>query len=204
LVCLRLTVENRTWREVVRRAQQIGAPWDTVAVAMTVPVLRRMLARLARPAHLERAEVEQEALAAVAIALRTVDLNSADVGRELFSAAGRAVNRLAYAACRQARRETREAAVHLGRPGSSAALAGGQQSDDVGDDRSEYAVLAQAVQARVVGVTDARLIARTRLEGEPMRRLADEQGVNVRQLYRHRAAAEQHLAAYLKNQLLDQ
>lgn len=82
-------LREQTWREVVRRAQQLGRPWDTVAVAMTVPVLRRMLARLARPAHLERAEVEQEALAAVATAVHTVDVNAADVGRELFSAADR-------------------------------------------------------------------------------------------------------------------
>ncbi|GDY46479.1 hypothetical protein SANT12839_073610 [Streptomyces antimycoticus] len=63
----------RTWSEVVRRAHELGEPWPVVAVAMTVPVLRRMLSRLARPAHLERQEVEQEALAAVAVALAGVD-----------------------------------------------------------------------------------------------------------------------------------
>jgi hypothetical protein len=34
-----------------------------------------------------------------------------------------------------------------------------------------------------------------------MRRLADERGVSVRQLYRHRTAAEQHLAAHLQGRL---
>lgn len=59
-------------------------------------------------------------------------------------------------------------------------------------------MLALAVQAGVVNVGEARLIARTRLEGEPMSRLAAERGVSMRQLYRHRCTAEQHLAAHLR------
>ncbi|MGW0734487.1 hypothetical protein [Streptomyces sp. NPDC002851] len=201
----------RTWREVVRRAQRLGAPWDTVAVAMTVPVLWRMMARLARPVHLERAEVEQEALAAVACALPDVDTETADVGRELFAAADRAVHRLVYAARRQAVREAAADGVHLGRlvayrsasadcartpDVEHAALSG--EGGESGEGRDEYTVLALAVRDGVVDVDEARLIARTRLEGEPMRRLADERGVSVRQLYRHRTAAEEHLAAHLR------
>lgn len=198
----------RCWREVVRRAQQIGEPWGTVAVAMTVPVLRRMLSRLARPAHLERAEVEQEALAAVATTLPAVDIETADVGRELFSAADRAVHRLAYAARRQAVRETCVDSVHLGRltalsgnavtgcsagpEAAEAAASGGE-----GEDLDEYSVLARAVHEHVLDVEEARLIARTRLNREPMQHLAVERGVSLRQLYRHRAAAEEHLAAHL-------
>ncbi|GGR67454.1 hypothetical protein GCM10010252_01500 [Streptomyces aureoverticillatus] len=53
----------------------------------------------------------------------------------------------------------------------------------------------------MVDVAEARLIARTRLDGEPMHRLAEERGVSVRQLYRHRSAAEQHLIAHLRRQL---
>ncbi|WP_399217957.1 hypothetical protein [Streptomyces sp. SAJ15] len=83
---------------MIRRAQHLGAPWDTVAVAMTVPVLRRMLAR---PAHLERAEVEQEALAAVACALRTVDASASGAARDLFAGADRAMHRLARPPCRR-------------------------------------------------------------------------------------------------------
>ncbi|MCQ4081845.1 hypothetical protein NGB36_14815 [Streptomyces sp. RB6PN25] len=204
-------LREQTWREVVRRAQQLGWPWDTVAVAMTIPVLRRMLAHLARPSHLERAEVEQEALAAVATAVHTVDAGAADVGRELFSAANRAVYRLAYAARRQAAQETEPLAqeaeprsVHPAWLAESAGPAGYRQAEQLIDtegDIDEYAVLARAVQARAVDVDEARLIARTRLEGEPMQRLAAERGVSARQLYRHRAAAEQHLTAYLKTQM---
>ncbi|MFC5247351.1 hypothetical protein [Streptomyces nigrescens] len=203
-------LREQTWSEVIRRAQRLGEPWDTVAVAMTVPVLRRMLARLAYPPHLERAEVEQEALAAVAVALPSVNADAADAARELFAAADRAVHRLAYAARRRTERETGQDAAHLGR------LAGTAHRTDrafchvnvpgakVGEEGDEYAVLVHAVRARVVGIAEAQLIARTRLGGESMQHLASERGVSVRQLYRRRAAAEQQLAVHLRHQLREQ
>ncbi|KUO19152.1 hypothetical protein [Streptomyces dysideae] len=193
----RAELREQTWREVVRRARELGEPWDVVAVAMTVPVLRRMLARLARPTHLERAEVEQEALAAVATAMRTVDPGAERLDRELFSAADRAVHRLVYAARRRASREAGQAAEHLDRLCSL-------PQPDHGEPVDELTVLARAVQARVVDVAEARLIARTRLGGESMSCLAAECGVSVRQLYRHRSAAEQHLAVHLRRQLREQ
>ncbi|AOR31011.1 hypothetical protein BFF78_08120 [Streptomyces fodineus] len=192
----RADLREQTWREVVRRAHALGEPWDVVAVAMTVPVLRRMLARLARPVHLERAEVEQEALAAVATALRTVDPSVERLDRELFSAADRAVHRLVYAARRDALRETGAHAVPLDRLCSTSQV-------DHGEPVDELTVLARAVQARVLDMAEARLIARSRLDGEPMSRLAAERGVSVRQLYRHRSAAGQYLASYLRRQLQD-
>ncbi|MCZ0972493.1 hypothetical protein O1L55_15955 [Streptomyces albulus] len=200
------TLRQHTWSEVVRRAQRLGDPWDLVAVGMTVPVLRRMLARLACPTHLERAEVEQEALAAVTSAVSTVDVETVDVARELFATADRAVNRLVYAARRRVEQETHQA-VHLSRLTRSTAQAACQATSleaGSGEARNEYAVLARAVSAHAVGVAEAQLIARTRLDGEPMQLLADERGVSVRQLYRHRAAAEQQLAAYLHHQMRDQ
>ncbi|MEU5482836.1 hypothetical protein [Streptomyces mirabilis] len=190
-------LREQTWREVIRRAHELGEPWDVVAVAMTVPVLRRMLARLARPLHLERAEVEQEALAAVAAALRTLDPGAERLDRELFSAADRAVHRLVYAARRRATRETDQAPLHLDHLCSVPQANHAEPAD-------ELTVLARAVQDRVVDVAEARLIARTRLGGEPMDRLAAERGVSVRQLYRHRSAAEQYLAAHLRWRLQEQ
>ncbi|MFJ5952492.1 hypothetical protein [Streptomyces noursei] len=201
------TLRQHTWCEVVRRAQRLGDPWDLVAVGMTVPVLRRMLARLACPTHLERAEVEQEALAAVTSAVSTVDVETVDVARELFATADRAVNRLVYAARRRVEQETGHEAVHLGRLTRSTARTACQAASlEVGSGgaRDEYAVLVRAVGVGAVGIAEAQLIARTRLAGEPMQLLADEWGVSVRQLYRHRAAAEQQLAAYLGHQMRDQ
>lgn len=193
----RAGLRERTWGEVVRRARELGEPWGVVAVAMAVPVLRRMLARLSRPAHLERAEVEQEALAAVAVALYTVDVEDGkELDRKLFNAADRAVHRLVQGAQRRARLEPGPAAEHSD-PRCS------MPQPDCGEPVDEFTVLARAVQARVINVDEARLIARTRLDGEPMSRLAAERGVSTRQLYRHRSAAEQHLAAHLRRQLLD-
>lgn len=117
---------------------------------MTVPVLRRMLARPARPAHLESAEVEQEALAAVATALRTMDPGVERLDRELFSAADRAVHRLVYAARRHATRETGANTVPLDH------LCSTSQADH-GEPVDELTVLARAVQARVLDVAEARL-----------------------------------------------
>ncbi|MFI0818613.1 hypothetical protein ACH4TX_19225 [Streptomyces sp. NPDC021098] len=186
----------QTWCEVVRRAHGLGEPWPVVAMAMTIPVLRRMLSRLARPAHLERQEVEQEALAAVAVALAEVDAGDPGVDRELFAAADRAVHRLVYAARCRGEREAGEPAVHLGRLRARASvedMEGSMVSD-------EYQVLARAVRARVVDLAEAQLIARTRLHGESMGALAGERGVSMRQLYRHRSAAEQRLASHLRHQ----
>jgi hypothetical protein len=187
-------LRERTWAEVVRRAQVLGEPWTLVAVGMTVPVLRRMLARLARPAYLERAEVEQEALAAVAVALAGADPADPQLARVLFSAADRPVHRLVRGACRRTVREVGDPAVHLGR--LHAPLTPYEGCDGQED---ELTVLARAVQGHVVDRAEAQLIARTRLGKEPMGRLAVERGVSVRQLYRHRAAAEQHLAAHLQH-----
>ncbi|MFI6350191.1 ECF-type sigma factor [Streptomyces sp. NPDC050560] len=188
-------LRRQTWQEVVTRAQRLREPWETVALAMTLPVLRRMLARLTRPAGLERADLEQEALTAVTAALRVVDMEVQDVGRELFAAADRAVHRAVYAAWRRAARESGpqpEDLDELALPGCK------DTAKSATEDADEYSVLAGAVKVQVLSVDEARLIARTRLGGELMSALAAERGVSARQLYRHRAAAEQHLAAYLR------
>lgn len=187
-------LRSRTWCEVARRAHTLGEPWSVVAVGMTIPVLRRMLARLSRPAHLERQEVEQEALAAVAVALEGVSADDPGLDRELFGAADRAVHRLIYAARRRGEREAGEPMAHLGRLCSTTSAEGDVVTD-------EHQVLVGAVRARVVDLAEAQLIARTRLYGEPMGELARERGVSTRQLYRHRSAAEQRLARHLHRPL---
>ncbi|MBL1098928.1 hypothetical protein [Streptomyces coffeae] len=186
-------LRSGTWCEVVRRAHTLGEPWSVVAAAMTIPVLRRMLARLSRPAHLERQEVEQEALTAVTVALAGVDAADPGLDRELFAAADRAVHRLVYAARRRGEREAGEPMAHLGRLHTTIGAEGEGMTD-------EHQVLACAVRARVVNLAEAQLIARTRLHGEPMGALASERGVSARQLYRHRSSAEQRLAAHLRPQ----
>ncbi|NLU66088.1 recombinase family protein [Streptomyces sp. HNM0574] len=62
-------VRVRTWDEAVVRHARQGEPWDTVAVGLIVPALRRALARLPRLAEVEHAKLEQEVLTAVAAEL---------------------------------------------------------------------------------------------------------------------------------------
>lgn len=123
-----------------------------------------------------------------------MDLGAERLDRELFSAADRAVHRVVYAAHRRANREAGPATARLDH------LCASPQADP-DEAVDEFTVLAHAVQARVVDVAEARLIARTRLDGEPMSLLAAERGVSARQLYRHRNAAEQHLTAHLRSRL---
>ncbi|WP_326690319.1 hypothetical protein OIE63_26380 [Streptomyces sp. NBC_01795] len=58
------------------------------AVGMTVPALRRTLRRHRFPKYLERAEVEQTALAAVTAALRGLTAEQPEPHRALFNVAG--------------------------------------------------------------------------------------------------------------------
>ncbi|WP_199550371.1 hypothetical protein [Streptomyces sp. N35] len=179
------------WREVVRRSHTLGDPWTTVTLAMAVPALRRQLARLPRPLPIERAEAEQEALAGLVAALATLPVDHPELDWALLRAADRAVHRLVYAAQRRATHEVGDAGVRLGR------LHGRRDTDHPG---SEHEALARAVRARVVDISEAQLIARSRLHGVHMRQLAAERSISLAQLYRRRGAAEQRLAEYLRAQ----
>ncbi|AXK35747.1 hypothetical protein DVA86_27055 [Streptomyces armeniacus] len=182
-------LRTETWREVVRRAHRLGEPWNLVAVAMTVPVLIRMLKRQALPGHLERAEVEQGALAAVATALAELEPGHGEPHRALFNAADREVHRIIDGARRRARREVVDETATL--PPVASDASGFEECD-------EFAVLGAAMAAGVLRVEEARLIARTRLGGESVKDLAAARGISWRTLYRHRRAAEEHLAAWVR------
>ncbi|MBC9719388.1 hypothetical protein H9Y04_43450 [Streptomyces sp. TRM66268-LWL] len=179
------------WREVIRRSHTLGDPWTTVALAMAVPALRRQLARLPRPLPIERAEAEQEALAALVTLLQTLPVDHPELDWALLRAADRAVHRVVYAARRRIAHETPDAGLRVGR------LHGTRSADRSG---SEHEVLVRAVRARVVDIGEAQLIARSRLHGVHMRQLAAERGLSLAQLYRHRGAAEQRLAEHLQAQ----
>lgn len=185
-----------TWREVVRRAIVLGEPWDLVAVAMTVPALHRMLKRQAIPAHLERAEVEQGALAAVATALARMDTSHIEPDRVLFNAADREVHRIIDGARRRASRELPDRSAVLPAIGPDSPCA----ADGV---RDEFTILGEAVAAGVLKVEEARLIARSRLVGESVKDLAKAGGIGWRTLYRHRLAAEEHLTEWLRRRMCE-
>ncbi|MEU7317225.1 hypothetical protein [Streptomyces sp. NPDC007083] len=185
------------WYEVVRRAQKLGEPWPLVAVGMTIPVLRRMLRRQQLPQRLERADLEQTALTAVATTLPSLTDDHPEPHRALFNAADRDVHRLIYTARKQERCEW-PVPIRPDTPAPEEPDAEDCGTPDGGEERDEYAVLAAAVQAGVLKVQEAQLIALTRLGKKSVKDLAAQRGLAWRTLYRHRAAAESHLAAYLR------
>ncbi|MEW2223286.1 hypothetical protein AB0939_29005 [Streptomyces sp. NPDC006990] len=196
------TAAQRTliWSEVVGRVRELGGPWPLVAVGMTIPVLRRMLRRQQLPRRLERADLEQTALAAVATALPLLAEDHPEPHRALFNAADRDVHRLINTARKQEQRE-RPVAVSPDGPAPAGNDAEEGTAADWGEERDEYAVLAEAVQSGVLKAQEAQLIALTRLEKKSVKEIAKQRGLAWRSLYRHRVAAEAHLAAHLRRQV---
>ncbi|UED86352.1 hypothetical protein [Streptomyces profundus] len=174
------------WSSAVARARQGGEPWVTVVAGFAVPVLRRVLSRVPR-GKVERGEVEQEMLAALTAAVRSLNPSAPQLDRELFRAADRAAHRAAYAATRRAHHT-----VHAldDRPMDPALLRASEGED-------EYLVLWRAVEDKVVTRRQAQVVALTRLNGESMTALAHEWRVSRRQLYRLREQAETRLAEHL-------
>ncbi|MGI5352987.1 hypothetical protein ACQEU8_33135 [Streptomyces sp. CA-250714] len=187
------------WFEVVRRAQKLPEPWPLVAVGMTIPVLRRMLRRQQLPQSLERADLEQTALAAVATTLPLLTDDHPEPQRALFNAADREIHRLIYSARKQERHEW-PVAIRPDTPSPARPDIEDRNIPDGGEERDEYAVLAAAVQAGALKAQEAQLIALTRLGKKSVKDIAQQRGLAWRTLYRHRAAAEAHLAAYLRQQ----
>ncbi|MFF9560341.1 hypothetical protein ACF1DY_31575 [Streptomyces albus] len=187
------------WYEVTRRAQKLPEPWPLVAVAMTIPVLRRMLRRQQLPQCMERADLEQTALTAVATTLPSLTEDHPEPQRALFNAADREIHRLIYSARRQHRHE-QPMAIRPDAPSPARSDAEDRNAPGGSEGRDEYTVLAAAVQAGVLKAHEAQLIALTRLEKKSVKDIAAQRGLVWRTLYRHRAAAEAHLAAYLGQQ----
>ncbi|MER6385010.1 hypothetical protein ACWDBP_00095 [Streptomyces sp. NPDC001233] len=176
----------RVWCEVLGRRQKQGEPWGTVAVGLTVPGLRRVLARLRRPAEVEACELEQEVLAAVCTELAALPVEEPEAGLRLLRAGDRAAHRLVYAA----QRARRAAVVPLNEETVPQPVSRGGSAE-------VFAVLEKAVHAGVLGEEEAELIAQTRVERQVMAKAAEAVGMSVRAAFRRRSAAEQRLAAAL-------
>ncbi|MCX5529829.1 hypothetical protein OG785_04545 [Streptomyces sp. NBC_00006] len=180
-------VRALVWAEVLQRRARQGAPWDTVAVAFALPGLRRAVGRLPRLAELEVCEVEQEALAAVALELTGLTGREAQMGLRLVRAGDRAAHRLLYAT--QRARRTPVVALEEDTVGAPCTVPG---TGEV------IAVVERAATAGVLSEVEAELITLTRLERQSMAKAASAVGMSVRSAFRHRAAAEQRLAAILR------
>ncbi|MBA0049786.1 hypothetical protein E0L36_02360 [Streptomyces sp. AJS327] len=164
-------------------------------LGLTLPVLHRIARRWEMPRHgCDRAELEQEMLTATLTALaRPAGREVVSPEKELFRAADRAARSLVTSARRRHRRET---PLACGVESDGHALAG-RLEGEAESTRHEYTVLAEAVEACVITMTEAQLIARTRLDSASVLDVACEQGSNRRTLSDTRKNAERRLGAWL-------
>jgi hypothetical protein len=128
------------------------------------------------------ADLEAEALAGLLQAVRSWRLGQDRVASRLVWAAARGAHRLLR---RETARQDREANVGLRLEPPARPAAHGDL------------LLAQAVHAGVLSRVDAELIAVTRVEEIPLRRLAGRQGVGYEALRKRRYRAEAALASWL-------
>ncbi len=179
---------ERIWSEVAFRARRDGEPWTTVVCGLAVPGLRRALSRLPRLGYLDPSEVEQEALTGLVAELSQIDPADPLLARRLIRAADRAAHQLVRKArARHAVQSEGEVLVDV--PAVAPA-----EWESEGD---EYSVLWEAVRNKVIGLDDADLIARTRLDLASVDHVAAQRGVSRRTVFRQRAAAEKSLGEAL-------
>jgi hypothetical protein len=173
-----------------------GEDWPTAVCAMALPGLWRIAARLRREApELPQAEVQQAALAGfweAAVDLRS-RLNSLEepgrIPASLCWSADRAAR--AYRAGEQRHAEAR---AELGEQP--------EQCENV-PAGSPDGVLERAVARGLLGREQADLIALTRLEGVPVRVLAERAGSTVEAMGMRRRRAELRLAKAVQAGLLN-
>ena len=186
---------NAVWAELVRRARAGGGDpaWTVALCGIALPGLRRAAGALAAGYRGDLADLQAEVLAGFLAELRALDLDHLEavpLASRLCWAARRAGERLARAdAAWNARR--RDLAGHDRAP--AAATAAGHPDF----------VLAAAVRRGVLTRAQAGLIARSRLEGVPLRVIAAEAGIAHTALCNRRKRAETALAAAIAAGLLD-
>ncbi|GAA1250543.1 hypothetical protein GCM10009665_46540 [Kitasatospora nipponensis] len=171
-----------------------GEDWPTAVCAMALPGLWRIAGRLRRETpELARAEVQQVILAGfweAAVELRG-RLDSIEAGRipaSLIWSADRAAR-----AYRTVERRHAETGVGLGERSELC-------EDVVGGHPDE--VLERAVVRGLLGREQAELIGRTRLEGVPVRVLAERAGISVEAMGMRRHRAELRLVTAVRAGLL--
>jgi hypothetical protein len=178
---------QQAWIAVVNKARGKGGAWMIAAVGLVMPGLKRVAARIPADLPCERAEVEQEMLAAVLEELARMEMGRGSIPARLCAAADRAMHRIVYRVFAEAGRNAPlNHAVPPPRPFGHPDF-----------------VLRQAVTDGVISESDAELIGRTRLEGIHPARLAVEYGITLRQVFRRRARAEEHLATALHEKKRD-
>lgn len=172
---------DAVWRRVLMQVRAGQAAWTVVAAVAMAPRMIAASRRYAQvPGH-EIADIDAELLACLLEQFRTIDTNQEHIGQRLW-------RELANTACRRAyrrRNEVDQVAQELSAP------------TDLNAGRGPVTVLAEAVAADLITQEQSELVARTRLEGASLKRVAEQMGLSYMTARRRRVAAEQALAGAL-------
>lgn len=174
-------VTDAVWRLVLARVRAGEAAWTVVAATAMAPRVIAASRRYAQMPEHEIADIDAELLACLLEQFRHIDTDSEQIGRRLWQAVANAACRHAY----RRRAEVDQTAREL--PGAAAHRSG----------RGPVTVLADAVARGVLTVQQADLVARTRLEGTSLKRVARDMGLSYITARRRRVTAETALARAL-------
>ena len=183
---LRKGAPNQTdelWHRVFAHARAGESTWTVIAAGAMLPPMVTACTRYTRVPTQQIPDVESELLTALLEQVRSLPAGVVDVQHRLWSAVTNTANRYRY-------RQLREASALADRDPSMVAA-----SHSSG--RGPVTLLAEAVSAGVVTPVEADLVARTRLEGAPLTRVATDLGLPYITARRWRKAAEGRLASSL-------
>ena len=171
------------WHRVFAHARSDEATWTVIAAGAMLPPMVTACSRYVRVPEQQIPDVESELLTALLEQVRCIPAGVAGVQRRLWSAVANTANRCSYRQerdrCALAARDVRRVAAHR---------SGG---------RGPVTVLAEAVAAGVVSAVEADLVARTRLERQPLSQVAADLRLSYITARRWRKAAEERLASLL-------
>ncbi|MBE2997155.1 hypothetical protein IDM40_00345 [Nocardiopsis sp. HNM0947] len=172
---------DAVWRCVLMQVRSGHAAWTVVAAVAMAPRMIAASRRYAQmPGH-ESADIDAELLACLLEQFHTLDTGQEHIGQRLWQA-------LANTACRHAYRRRAEVdQVARALPDPASCPTG----------RGPVTVLAEAVAVGLVTEEQSELVARTRLEGTSLKRVANQMGLSYMTARRRRVAAEDALAGAL-------
>ncbi|MEE2038945.1 sigma-70 family RNA polymerase sigma factor [Nocardiopsis sp. CT-R113] len=173
-------VRDEVWRHTIRAAR-LSQDWMVGALGLCIPALRSTARRTCRGLDPGGVDAVESAIVCEAIhQVRTINLNYARMAWYLT----RPVHRAALTA----RKREKDAPIPTGDPGR-------QEDLDPGAAASPELLLVSAVRVGVLSRSEARLIARTRLENAPLAEIAEQDGVSYKALAKRRERAEARLVA---------
>lgn len=174
---------DELWHVVFAHARAGDSAWAVIAAGAMLPPMVTMCARYVRVPAQQIPDVESELLTALLEQVRSLPAGVVDVQHRLWSAVANTANRYCY-------RQMRE--VGMVTAWDLSMVAAARRSG-----RGPVTVLAEAVAAGVVTLVEADLVARTRLEGDPLSQVATDLRLSYITARRWRSSAEQRLAKAL-------